>query len=109
LKWRFGPGRPTHSIAIDELRCLWSEVEGEKDAELKLDLWAKNMEIVYGGKPELSSFIDHTYLVTLVKLIVYLRLSGDYIVREDRIRRALTGKYFSSYVIANLIEENFFA
>jgi len=109
LKWRFGPGSPTYSIAADGLRYLWSEVEGEKDAKLKLDLWARNMEIVYGGKPEISSFIDHTYLVTLVKLIVYLRLSGDDIVREDRIRRALTGEYFSSYGIANLIEEDFFA
>ncbi|MEM1718784.1 MAG: N-6 DNA methylase [Thermosphaera sp.] len=109
LKWRFGPGSPTYSIAIDELRRLWSEVVSEKDAKLKLDLWAKNMEIVYGGKPELSSFIDHTYLVTLVKLIVYLRLSGEDVVREDRIRRALTGEYFSSYGIANLIEEDFFA
>ena len=109
LKWRFGPGSPTYSIAVDELRYLWSEVESERDVRLKLDLWAKNMEIVYGSKPELSSFIDHTYLVTLVKLIVYLRLSGDDIVREDRVRRALTGEYFSSYGVANLIEEDFFA
>jgi len=109
LRWRFGPSSPTYSIAVDGLRSLWSEVESEMDAKLKLDLWAKNMEIVYGGKPELSSFIDHTYLVTLVKLIVYLRLSGDNVVSEDRIRRALTGEYFSSYGIANLIEEDFFA
>jgi SAM-dependent methyltransferase len=84
-------------------------VKDEKDIALKLDLWAKNMEIVYGGRPEVSSFIDHTYLVTLVKLIVYLRLSGDNVVREDRLVRALTGEYFSSYGIANLIEEDFFA
>ncbi|MFN3621393.1 MAG: Eco57I restriction-modification methylase domain-containing protein, partial [Nitrososphaerales archaeon] len=83
-------------------------MEGERDAQLKLDLWTKNMEIVYGSKPKLSSFIDHTYLVTLVKLIVYFRLSGDDMVGEDRIRRVLTGEYFSSYGIANLIEEDFF-
>jgi len=109
LKWRFGPHSPTYSIAIDGFRSLWNEVKSEKDAKLKLDLWAKNMEIVYGSKPELNSFIDHTYLVTLVKLIVYLRLSGDNMIRDDRIRRALTGEYFSSYGIANLIEEDFFA
>jgi SAM-dependent methyltransferase len=108
LKWRFGPSSPTYSIATDGLRSLWTEVEGEKDANLKLGLWARNMEIVYGSRPELSSFIDHTYLVTLVKLIVYLRLSGDNVIREDRIRRALTGEYFSSYGISNLIEEDFF-
>jgi len=104
LKWRFGPGSPTYSIAVDCFRYLWSEVEGEKDVKLKLDLWAKSMEIVYGSKPKLNSFIDHTYLVTLVKLIVYLRLSGDNMVKEDRIRRALTGEYFSSYGIGTSLK-----
>jgi len=64
LKWRFGPYSPTYSLAIDVLKSLWSEVEEEKDVKLKLNLWAKNMEIVYGSKPELESFIAHTYLVT---------------------------------------------
>ncbi|MEM2550438.1 MAG: N-6 DNA methylase, partial [Nitrososphaerota archaeon] len=109
LKYRFGPGSPTYFIAIDELRRLWREVENEKDVRLKLDLWTRNMEIVYGNKPELDSFIDHTYLVTLVKLIVYLKLSGDSLVKEESIKRALTGEYFSSYGITNLIEEDFFA
>ena len=108
LKWRFGPSSPTYAIAVDELRALWREVEDQSDVKLKLNLWAKSMEIVYGSKPKLISFIDHTYLVTLVKLIVYLRLSGDNIVRESRIRRALTGEYFASYGILNLIEEDFF-
>lgn len=109
LKRRFGPGSPTYSIVVDELKALWSEIESEGDAKLKLELWAKNMEVVYGSRPGLNSFIDHTYLVTLVKLIVYLRLSGDSTVREEEIRRALTGEYFSSYGITNLIEEDFFA
>ena len=109
LRWRFGPDSPTYFVSIDGLTALWEEVKEEKDVRLRLDLWAKNMEIVYGGRPEVSSFIDHTYLVTLVKLIVYLRLSGDNVVRDDRLFRALTGEYFASYGIANLIEEDFFA
>ncbi|MDH5779065.1 MAG: N-6 DNA methylase [Candidatus Bathyarchaeota archaeon] len=109
LRWRFGPDSPTYCVSVDGLTALWEEVKGEKDVKLKLDLWSKNMEIVYGGRPEVSSFIDHTYLVTLVKLIVYLRLSGDNVVKDDRLLRALTGEYFASYGIANLIEEDFFA
>lgn len=109
LRWRFGPDSPTYWVSIDRLTSLWKKVGNEKDVALKLELWAKNMEIVYGDKPEFSSFIDHTYLVTLVKLIVYLRLSGDNTLRENRFRRVLSGKYFSSYGIANLIEEDFFA
>jgi methylase of polypeptide subunit release factors len=66
------------------------------------------MEIVYGSKPEPSAFIDHTYLVTLVKLIVYLRLSGVSLIKEDGLVGALTGEYFASHGISNLIEEDFF-
>lgn len=109
LRWRFGPDSPTYSVANDTLKELWDKVWNEKDIALKLDLWARNMEIVYGNRPQVASFIDHTYLVTLVKLIVYLRLSGGNVIAEDDLRKALAGEYFASYGIANLIEEDFFA
>jgi len=82
LKWRFGPGSPTYSIVIDELSKLWSEVKDQPDAKLKYDLWTKNMEIVYGSKPEEKAFIEQTYLVTLVKLVVYLKLSQETTVKK---------------------------
>jgi SAM-dependent methyltransferase len=108
LKFRFGPGSPTYSVAVDILNSLWEEVKNEPNIKLKLDLWTKNMEIVYGSSPKEKAFIDQTYLVTIVKLIVYYRLSGDNIVRADQIKKALTGEYFQSYGIINLIEEDFF-
>jgi len=108
LKFRFGPGSPTYSLAVNMLRGLWEEVKTEPSVKLKFDLWAKNMEIVYGGSPREEAFLDQTYLVTLVKLIVYYRLSGDNLVQADQIKRALTGEYFQSYGILNLIEEDFF-
>lgn len=109
LRWRYGPDSPTHSVVVDALRGLWDKVWNETDVSLKLDLWAKNMEIVYGSRPKVASFIDQTYLVTLVKLIVYLRLGGQRVVREEDLMSALTGEYFTSYGIDNLIEEDFFA
>jgi hypothetical protein len=30
------------------------------------------MSIVYGNEPAVGAFMDHTYLVTLVKLLIYL-------------------------------------
>lgn len=108
LKWRFGPGSPTYSLMVDELNSLWCKVKDEEDVKLKLELWAKNMEIVYGSKPKEESFIAHTYLVSLVKMIVCLRLSGDSTASKEKIRSALTGEYLSSYGITNLIEEDYF-
>lgn len=109
LKWRFGPKSPTYWIAIKTLQDLWQRVHNEPDTKLKLDIWKRNLEIVYGKAPEEQSFIDHTYLVTLVKLIVYLRLSADNTATEERIKQALSGEYFSSYGITNLIEEDLFS
>jgi len=108
LKIRFGSGSPTYAIAIDELGKLWSEVKASDDVKLKFELWCKNMEIVYGSKPELKAFLDHTYLITLTKIMVYLRLSNDEIIDENKIKKTLNGEYFTSYGITNFIEEDFF-
>ncbi|RLF38119.1 MAG: hypothetical protein DRN00_04765, partial [Thermoplasmata archaeon] len=108
LRFRFGPGSPTYSLIINELNELWDMVKNEPSVRLKFELWAKNMQIVYGNEPEEKAFIDQTYLVTLVKLIVYYRLSGDNTVDPEQLRRAITGEYFSSFGILNLVEEDFF-
>jgi len=109
LRFRFGPGSPTYAIAIETLRTLWSNVNGEEDVKLKFDLWKKNMEIVYGSAPSEEAFIEQTYLVTLVKLVAYYWLSGDDKVSKDRLLSALKGEYFAKYGIHNLIEEDFFS
>lgn len=108
LKWRFGPSSPTYALATEELEAMWKEIEHNNDAKLKFKLWAKNMEMVYGSKPEVRSFIEHAFLVTLVKLIVYLKVRGDTTVKKDDIMEAIDGKYFKSYGIVNLVEEDFF-
>ena len=108
IKWRFGPRSPTYALATDELEAMWREIEHGEDAKLKFRLWAKNMEMVYGSKPEVREFIYHTFLVTLVKLIVYLKLSETTAARKEDILRAIDGEYFRKYGILNLIEEDFF-
>jgi hypothetical protein len=109
LKRRFGSGSPTYAISIDELETMWRSVENEEDIKLKRRLWEKHMEIVYGSSPDVKVFLDQTYLVTLVKLMVYLRLSGTSVVTEENISKALSGEYFRDYGISNLIEEGYFA
>jgi SAM-dependent methyltransferase len=109
LKFRFGPGSPTYALAVNILSSIWELVKDEEDVKLKYELWSKTMEIVYGSTPEVNAFIDQTYLVTLVKLILYLRLSGDTTVSNDKVLEALTGEYFAKYGILNLVEEDFFS
>ena len=108
LKIRFGSGSPTHAVALEDLRRMWEVVGNEPEVTLKMKLWAKNMQIVYGSQPESEVFIDHTYLVTIVKLIIYLRLSGAHVMSDEDAVKALNGQYFVDYGISNLIEEDFF-
>ncbi len=109
LKYRFGSGSPTYAIFIDELKELWKDVKNLEDVKLKFELWLKNMEIVYGSKPTLDTFLDHTYLVTLIKLIIYLKLSEDEILEKENVKKAISGEYFASFGITNLIEEDYFS
>ncbi|NAZ13453.1 MAG: N-6 DNA methylase [Desulfurococcales archaeon] len=108
LKFRFGLGSPTYAVAIEMLGSLWDLVKEEEDVKLRYELWSRNMEIVYGSKPDVKTFIDQTYLVTLVKLITYLRLSGDTTATPAKMLKALKGEFFTEYGIMNLIEEDYF-
>jgi hypothetical protein len=109
MKWRFGPKSATYAVAIGEFQSMWQEVESTSDANLKVTLWARNMQIVYGSEPSTDVFLGHTYLVTLVKLLIYLKLSGDRGLSEQDVLKALSGEFFVSYGISNLIEEDFFS
>lgn len=109
LNIKFGLGSPLHLIMIDSFEKMWKEVENDPNVKLKLDLWTKNMEIVYGVSPDIDTFFRHTYLVTLIKLAIYLRLAGKELPNEEQILKTLSGEYFESYGISNLIEEDFFS
>jgi len=108
LRYRFGPAGPTYAIAVETLKELWDMVKDEEDVKLKYELWARNMEIVYGSKPRVEAFIEQTYLVTLVKLVTYLVAGRDDRVTSEKVLKALSGEYFAEYGIVNLVEEDFF-
>lgn len=108
LKIRFGAGSPTYALATEALQEMWNQIGKDPEVALKMNLWTRNMQVVYGREPREGVFVDHTYVVTLVKLIVYLRLSGTRIASEAELAKALSGEYFVEYGIPNLIEEDFF-
>lgn len=107
LRIKFGLRTPTYSRAFEVLSSLFGKVSEKADVQLKVRLWEKHLEIVYGQAPDLDEFISHTYLVTLVKIIMYLQLSGRPDWRE--VKGVLDGSYFSGVGIANFIEEDFYA
>jgi len=109
LNTSFGPESRTHDDIIKMLNLLWSDVNNLNECKLKFRLWEKNMNIVYGDLPNPVGFLQQTYLVTLVKLLVYLKLSRVKKIDSGTILQALTGEYFVTYGITNLIEEDYFS
>lgn len=109
LKFRFGLESPTYNFVLDELENAWEKIRDMSSQKIKLELWKKNMEIVYGRKPTDRSFLDQTFLVLLVKLLVYLRIHRLDKSKEYRVFDALTGKYFKDFGISNLVEEGYYS
>lgn len=101
LNMRFGPGSAIYEEVVGELSVLFKAI---KDP-VKFELWAKNMQLVYGSTPPDEAFVSHTYLMILVKLLLAKRLNRD---ANLPAREALTGKLLSSQGI-NIIEDDFFS
>jgi methylase of polypeptide subunit release factors len=100
LNLRFGPGSPIYEEVVDELTALFKTI---KDP-IKFDLWAKNMQLVYGATPPEEAFISQTYLMMLVRLL----LARHLIKEAPPARDSLSGKLFDSQGI-HIIEEDFFS
>jgi type I restriction-modification system DNA methylase subunit len=100
LNMRFGPGSAIYETVISELTTLFKVI---KDP-IKFQLWAKNMQLVYGATPPEEAFVSQTYLMILVRLLLAKRLTKGSLPARD----ALSGKLFNSQGI-NIIEDDFFS
>ena len=100
LNMRFGPGSPIYEEVVAELSLLFKKL---KDP-VKFDLWAKNMQLVYGTTPAEEAFISQTYLIMLVRLL----LSRHLVNGRPPALESLSGKLFQSQGI-KIIEEDFFS
>ena len=108
LKITFGIKSPHYVLLKDELEILWNKIKQKSEIILKYNLWAKHMQLVYGKAPGIEAFLSHTYLVTLIKILVYLTLSQIKIPEKEDVDDVLSGQYFVNAGISNLIEDDFF-
>jgi len=109
LSRKFGPASPAYQESVETLSSLWAEVSELKSSRLKIRLWSRAMEIVYGAAPDPTAFVADTYLSILVRLLVFLRLDPTQSLDKSLVREAIDGSYFTNRGISNLIEEDFFA
>ena len=110
IKRRFGLDSPTFILLQKKLEVLFQKVESYKPAVLKYENWNKYLEIVYGNLPnDKSLFFKHTYLSTLVKMIIHVKISGNRPSTYDDIKFIILGSTFTQAGIKNFMEEDFYA
>lgn len=112
IKHRFGLESPTFFAVCNELEKLFAKLEfhGDTPALMKYNSWSKYLEIVYGDKPkDKTLFFKHTYLSTLVKLIIDVKITKGKPNSFDEIMPILHGNKFKNAGITNFIEDDFYA
>ena len=109
LRIKFGTGSPTFSLATEDLMGLWNSIRQSRTNKVKFSIWKRVMGIVYGKEPEESTFVDQTYLSLVVRILIFIRISGKTLHTENEASSVLSGEYFRDRGLVNLIEEDFFS
>lgn len=104
LREKFGTASNIYSELTKRLKIHLEKVKYEPSIKAKLDDWTNTIETLYGYKPDLSLFVDHTYLVALTKITTYLKLNNNKPDKKDIIE-VINGKYFIDKGITNFIDD----
>jgi hypothetical protein len=107
----FGPTSGSFVHAMNVLDTVWKHIANDSESQVFYENWQKYLRITYGGPvAEQELFLRHTYLATLAKIMVWIRLTGaTEPPKEPELRSILDGHYFSQRGIQNFLEEDFFA
>lgn len=107
----FGPSSGAFIHAMNVLESVWKAVESDTESQVFFDNWQKYLRITYGGPvADRELFLRHTYLATLAKVMVWVRLTGAKEPPKDaELHSVLNGQYFNQRGIHNFLEEDFFA
>ena len=91
--------------ALVGLRDLWQEVKDRPEVELKQQLWADFLAVVYGSRIDADElFLQHTYLTIVAKTMATRVLAVPLPEPAD----LLSGRAFREAGIAGAVESDFF-
>ena len=111
IKFRFGLDSSTFFIVCDKLKKNYARLEarGDKQSFMKYMSWSKYLEVVYGAKPkDKLLFFKHTYLSTLVKLIIHIKITKTKPNSYNDLYFILRGKKFEKAGILDFMEDDFY-
>jgi hypothetical protein len=113
----FGAASPAFRDAMAALERAWGAVRSQSEARLAFETWQKYLAVTYGKlgesgrQVELETlFLKHAYLASVARLLAWAALSGGRTNRPLRevAREVLSGEFFKSRGIENLVEGDFF-
>lgn len=91
--------------ALAGLAGLWQEVKSLPEVELKRELWADFLAVVYGSRIDADDlFLQHTYLTIVAKTMATRVLSIPLPEPQD----LLSGRSFRQAGISGAVESDFF-
>jgi type I restriction-modification system DNA methylase subunit len=112
------------SLAFNEgrvaLKTAWAAVETHNEVILAYETWKKYLTFTYGSlstdkdlihENELKElFLKHTYLACVARLLIWASQSKGKVEENIRgmIHQIISGLYFESRGLANLVENDFF-
>ena len=123
----FGSWSPLYREGMASLKKAWRKVSGGSEAKLAFDTWQRYLTVTYGRLTEDTTaakdketseeiselenlFLRHTYLASIARLLIWAALSQG--KNSDDLRQVakdvLTGRYFHSKRLANLVDDDFF-
>ncbi len=109
------------------LKRAWAKVSGSPEAKLAFETWQRYLTVTYGRLTEDTTpvrdretaqeiselenlFLRHTYLASIARLLIWAALSQGKNANNLRqvARDVLSGRYFESKRLANLVDDDFF-
>lgn len=123
----FGTWSPLYREGMAALKRAWAKVNDSSEARLAFETWQRYLTVTYGRltedttaardtetAQELSElegfFLRHTYLASIARLLIWAALSLGKSDEELRkvANNVLSGRYFQSKRLANLVDDDFF-
>lgn len=105
----FGHGSPVYGNCLRMLSTYWEKEGGRGENDVAYDQWRRFLSHAYGKFDESpTTFLVHTYLSVLSKMLAYLFLSHDDYIDENEMAGILSGDIFQHHRVLNLVEDDFF-
>ena len=127
FQFEFGSLSFQYREGMAALKRAWAKVSGGSEAKLAFDTWQRYLTVTYGRLTEDTTavkdketaqeiselenlFLRHTYLASIARLLIWAALSQGKNANNLRevAKDVLSGRYFESKRLANLVDDDFF-